>query len=180
MTINKNFAWLLIICGSIAVWAAFTLTLDKIAILENPNVELPCNVNPLVSCGPIIITPQASAFGVPNPMLGIIGYSFIIMTGVVSLFGASLPRNFWKLFLAGLIFAELFIHWLFVQSVYVIGNLCLYCMITWAATWPIFVFTLSNLFPESFINKNRLAVLVGWYLLIIFLILLQFRDFFFS
>ncbi len=179
MNINKNFAWLLIICGSIAVWAAFTLTLDKIALLQNPAVELPCNINPLISCGPIINTPQASAFGVPNPLLGIIGYSFVVMTGVLLLFGATPNRKFWKLFLIGILFAEIFIHWLFAQSVYQIGNLCLYCMVTWAVTWPIFVFTIVQYFNLQSFNKNRYAILIGWYLLITFLILLQFRDFFF-
>jgi hypothetical protein len=50
-------------------------------------------------------------------------------------------------------------------------------MITWAVTWPIFLYTIFNYFS---IQKNRLAVLIGWYLLIILIILFHFRDFFFS
>lgn len=176
----KNLSWILIIGGVVGILMSAILTLDKIALLENPAVELPCNINPLISCGPIINTPQASAFGIPNPLVGLVGYSIVLTIGVLLATGTIIDRKIWKLFLLGLLFAELFIHWLIFQSVFVIGNLCLYCMVTWVFTWPVFLYTLKSYWSSNFLNKNHLAILTSWYLLILLIILTQFRDFFFS
>ena len=178
MTLPKTFPYILVIGGAVGIVMSFLLTLDKIALLKNPDAVLPCNINPIISCGSVINTEQASAFGVPNPMLGMVGYSVVATVGIIMFFGAVMNKKFWNLFLAGLILAEVFIHLLIYESLYIIGSLCLYCMITWVTTWPIFIFTLVNLYPSSFINKNRYTILIGWYLLIILLILIRFRDFF--
>ena len=179
----KSYPYILVITGLTGIITSLLLTLDKIALLKNPQAILPCNINPLVSCGPIINTWQASAFGLPNPIFGIVGFSLVLMTGVILIFGTQLSNKFWKLFTLGTIFPLLFIHWLIYQSVHVIGNLCLYCMITWIAVWPLFFYSLINLLKikgENFITKNHLTIFVSWYLLITLLILSHFRDFFFS
>jgi uncharacterized membrane protein len=178
MNTNKSYAWILIACGLLGLIASSVLTVDKITLLQDPSYVPPCNINPLVSCGSIMESDQAEAFGFPNSLLGIVGYSFVLMTGVILLLDGVPSKKFWKLFLIGIVLSLLFIHWLIFNSVYVIGNLCLYCMIVWAVSWPIFIYTLKNNFSLPFVNRNHLSLLIGWYLLIILLILIQFRDFF--
>lgn len=185
MTINKTYSWVLIICGIVGLLAASQLMIDTAKIAQNPNIDLPCNLSPFVSCTSINSSSQSRVFGFPNPIMGVAGFSVIITVGVLLLFGAEPNRRFWRLFTIGITLAIIFIHWLIFQSIYIIGNLCLYCMVTWVAIWPIFLYSVKNLstlaspagrFP--FFNKNSMAILVGWYLLIILLILVRFREYF--
>ena len=178
MITNKKYSWILIIGGVVGILMSFLLTMDKIELLKNPQAELPCNINPIVSCGPVINTPQASAFGFPNPILGLAGFSALFTVGILLLLNIATIENkkLLNLLLWGSTFAIIFIHYLIVQSLFVVGALCVYCMITWVFTWPVFFHTLN----QKYALRNSLTYFIGWYLLIIFLILFRFREFFFS
>ncbi|MFF4189665.1 vitamin K epoxide reductase family protein [Nonomuraea sp. NPDC001831] len=137
---------LLTLGGPAGFAAAFTLSVEKIALLKNPAYVPSCSLNPVLSCGSVMNTPQAEAFGFPNPLLGVAGFAVVTAIGVVLLTGAALPRWFWLGLQTGVTFGVVFIHWLIYQSLYVIGALCPYCMVVWAVTIPIFWYvTLHNL-----------------------------------
>ena len=178
MLISKKYSYILVICSLIGLVASFLLTIDIIKLTANPDLDLPCNLSPFISCKSVIESSQGKVFGFPNPLLGIAGFSFILATGVLMLFGAEPSRKFWKFFTAGITLVIILIHWFIFQSIYIIGSLCLYCMVTWSITWPIFLFTIIQYFNLGWLNKNRVAILIGWYLLIILLILLRFREYF--
>lgn len=90
-------------------------------------------------------TDQAEAFGFPNPILGVIGFSVLTTVGVALLADARLPRWFHLGLWAGTAFGVVFVHWLIFQSLYRIGALCPYCMVVWAVTIPTFVATAAHL-----------------------------------
>lgn len=173
---NKSYPYILIVCGLIGLLASFLLTVDTMKLAKDPGLDLPCNLSPFISCTSVIDSPQGKIFGFANSLLGITGFSFIVATGILLLSGAVPNKRFWNFFTIGITLAIILVHWFIFQSIYVIGSLCLYCMITWAATWPIFLFTIIQYFKAE--NKNRYAILVGWYLLIILLILVRFREYF--
>ncbi|WP_433511543.1 vitamin K epoxide reductase family protein [Nonomuraea sp. CA-143628] len=138
--------WLLTLGGLVGLAAAFTLSVEKIALLKNPAYVPSCSLNPVLSCGSVMNTPQAEAFGFPNPLLGVVGFAIVTTVGVVLLTGAGLPRWFWLGLQVGVTFGAVFVHWLIYQSLYVIGALCPYCMAVWAVTVPLFWYvTLYNL-----------------------------------
>ena len=91
----------------------------------------------MLSCGSIITTDQASAFGFPNPILGLIGFPVVISRWA---FCCS-PRSNCRVGVAGLnlgaLFGFGFAIWLITQSLYVIGARA-WCMVVWAATIPVF------------------------------------------
>ena len=130
--------WVLIIGGFFGLLAAFELTLEKIAVTADPNYIPECDINPVLSCGSIITTDQASAFGFPNPILGLIGFPVVISMGVLLLSKVELPRWVWLGLNLGALFGFGFAIWLITQSLYVIGALCPWCMVVWAATIPVF------------------------------------------
>ncbi len=70
--------WVLI-AGVIGLAAAFTLTVEKIEILINPAYVPSCSINPVLSCGSVMITPQASVFGFPNPLIGIVAFTVVVV-----------------------------------------------------------------------------------------------------
>ncbi|WP_155344282.1 vitamin K epoxide reductase family protein [Acrocarpospora pleiomorpha] len=138
--------WLLTIGGLFGLAAAFTLAVEKIALLKDPSYVPTCSLNPVLSCGSVMSTPQAEAFGFPNPLLGIASFAILVTVGVVLVTGARPPRWFWLGLQAGVTFGAVFVHWLIYQSLYVIGALCPYCMVVWAVTIPLFWYvTLHNL-----------------------------------
>ncbi len=185
--LEKVLPWLLIICGTIGLLAAAIIIVDKIALLKDPNLVLLCDLNPVVSCGSVMESDQASAFGFPNPLIGLAGFPVLIVTGVAMLAGAKMRRWYWLGLQFGAIFGLAFVHWLFFQSVYNIGALCPYCMAVWAVTITSFWYvTLYNLekghikLPASlrgvgtFARNHHLDILLLWFLIIGGLILHHF------
>ena len=86
-----------------------------------------------------MMTPQASAFGFPNPLIGIVSFTVVMVTGVLALAKVALPRWYWAGLATGTLLGAAFVHWLIFQSLYRIGALCPYCMVVWAVTIPLLV-----------------------------------------
>ncbi|CAN5246726.1 vitamin K epoxide reductase family protein [soil metagenome] len=140
-----SLAIVLIVMGAIGWYAAFALTLDKIAVLENPQADLDCNVSVLVQCGVNLGSWQGSLLGFPNPLLGLGGFVAPIAVGVALLAGASFARWFWITFNVGVLGAFAFCLWLAYQSIFNLGTLCPWCMLVWSMTIPMFwALTLAN------------------------------------
>jgi len=132
-------AWWVLIAGVAGLAAALALTVEKISMLSNPSYVPSCSINPVLSCGSVMATPQASAFGFPNPLIGIVAFSVVVVTGVLAIARTTLPRWYWLGLAGGTLLGVVFVHWLIFQSIYRIGALCPYCMVVWAVTIPLFV-----------------------------------------
>lgn len=144
--IGRLLPWLLSVAGAMGALAATALLVEKLRVLADPEHVPTCSIDPVLSCGTVMTTPQAEAFGIPNPILGMIGFSVVTTVGVALLAGARFPRWFWLGLQAGTVFGAVFVHWLIFQSLYRIGTLCPYCMVVWAVTVPIFWYvTLHNI-----------------------------------
>lgn len=136
----------LIIAGAIGFAAAFALTLDKVAMLEDPNAQLSCNFSVLVGCSTNLGSWQGAVFGFPNPLIGVAAWSVVITIGAAILAGATFERWFWLGLNVGVTAALAFVIWLMGQSFFVLDVLCPWCMVTWAVTIPVFLsVTLYNL-----------------------------------
>ena len=146
----------LIVVGVLGWWAAFSLTLDKFALLADPEAALDCNFSPLVQCGKNLDSWQGAVFGFPNPLIGLGGFVAPIAVGVGLLAGARFARWFWIAFNIGVAGALAFVIWLISQSVYVLGTLCPWCMLVWSVTIPLFwVVTFRNAAEGVFGERLR-------------------------
>lgn len=181
--LTRAAAWVLAVGGAVGSLAAVALLIEKINSLADPNYIPLCSINPILSCGSVMSTPQAEVFGFPNPIIGVVAFPVVATIGITVLTGARLPRWFWLGLQAGTLFGVGFVHWLFVQSVYEIGALCPYCMVVWAVTVPIFWYTtLHNLAAgnlplptalrplSSWLARYHGAALTTWYLILIALV----------
>ncbi len=127
----------LVIAGVIGWWAAFQLTLEKFHALANPDAgPASCDFSVVVQCTANLDSPQGSVFGFPNPILGLTAWVAPIVVGMAILAGARFARWFWWAFFAGVTFAFAFVLWLISQSIFVLGTLCPWCMVTWLVTIP--------------------------------------------
>ena len=75
-------AWWILLGGVIGLVAAFTLTVEKIELLLDPSYVPSCSINPVLSCGSVMSTHQASLLGFPNPLIGVIAFT-VVVTGFV-------------------------------------------------------------------------------------------------
>lgn len=180
----------LIIASVIGWWAAFQLTVEKFALLENPDEALSCDLSLFIQCSTNLQSWQGSVFGFPNPILGLAGWMAPLVVGVAVLAGAKFPRWFWLTFGAGIAFAFGLVCWLIGQSLYDLFVLCPWCMVTWAVTIPTFFATMLHLtrngaFTSSKTTQERASRLMVWvplmtivaYAVIIMLAQLQGLDF---
>jgi uncharacterized membrane protein len=188
LSLEKALPWILIIGGAIGILCAAILTYDKIELLRNPSLVLNCDLDPIISCGSVIESPQAEAFGFPNTFIGLAGFPVMVTTGVILLAGMGrLKRWYWLGVQGGVLFGVGFVHWLFYQSVYNLNALCPFCMVVWVVTITMFWYvTLYNiqkghiklkgaaLKAAGFAQRHHLDILVLWFVTIFALILKHF------
>jgi uncharacterized membrane protein len=141
---SRALAWLLVLTGAAGLLAAWVITVDKIRLAEDPGFKPGCSLNPVVSCGSVMESDQATVFGFPNPMLGLATYSVVIGVGMALLAGARFGRAYWLGLNAGCLFGVGFCTWLQYQSLYEINALCLWCSLAWVATIFMFWYVTSH------------------------------------
>jgi uncharacterized membrane protein len=184
VAVGRPSALWVLIAGIIGLAAAATLTIEKIEILINPAYVPSCSINPVLSCGSVMITPQASAFGFPNPLIGIAGFAVVVTTGVLAVTKVRLPQWYWVGLSVGVGLGVVFVHWLIFQSLYRIGALCPYCMVVWAIMIPLFVVVTSvalrplagNAVLRS-LYQWRWSIVALWFTAIILMILMRFWNY---
>ncbi|MEU5428017.1 vitamin K epoxide reductase family protein [Streptomyces olivoreticuli] len=152
---GRAFSLLLVVTGAMGLLASWVITLDKFELLKDPNFVPGCSLNPIVSCGNIMKSEQAEAFGFPNPMLGLVCYGAIIAIGLALLSGARFPRWYWLGMQAGCLFGVGFVSWLQYESLYVIGSLCLWCCLAWVGTIVMFWYVTVQNLRSGFIPAPR-------------------------
>lgn len=182
--------WVLIIGAVIGWLASFELTLDKIRVLADPDYSPSCDINPVVSCGSVIVTEQASVFGFPNPIMGLGGFAIVLTLGVLLAAKTSIPSWVWLGLNLGALGGLALVVWLVTQSLYSIGALCPWCMVVWVVTIAIFwVVTAENASAARFsrgptpgvvadtVAALRWVIIGASYALILGLIFVRWMDF---
>lgn len=177
--------------GIVGLISAFVLTVEKFHVIENPNASLSCSFNLVLNCATVMQTWQASVFGFPNSLIGLMAYPIVIFVAVLGLARVTLPKR--MLVAANVCYAlgALFAYWLFFQSVYVIQVLCPWCLVvTFSTTIILATLTHYNLRQNTFGLRGRshdrikevlskdfdkLAIAV-WIFLLVALVVLKFGD----
>ncbi|MEO7122744.1 MAG: vitamin K epoxide reductase family protein [Lacisediminihabitans sp.] len=128
----------LVVGGLGGLIAAAALIVEKIESLAHPAAQLACNFSVLVGCSASLNSEQGALLGIPNPVLGLAFWSAIVTIGVV-IIAVELPRWIWLMLALGMTGAFVLVVWFIIQSIYVIGVLCPWCMLTWVMTTPLFL-----------------------------------------
>jgi len=180
-------AWWVLIAGVVGLVASMALTIEKFKLLLNPSYVPSCNINPIVSCGSVMTTQQASVLGFPNPLLGIIGFTVVVVTGVLAVTKVTLPQWYWIGLSVGTLVGAALVHWLIFQSLYRIGALCPYCMVVWAVTIPLLVVLVSIVFrpvldrgdsaPAGVLYQWRWSIVTLWFTAVFLMIMVRFWDY---
>jgi len=184
VSVRKPTAIWVLIAGILGLTASVTLTVEKIGMLKDPAYRPSCSINPVLSCGSVMITPQASVFGFPNPLLGIAAFAVVVVTGVLAVNQVRLPQWYWVGLMCGTAVGVGFVHWLIYQSLYVIGALCPYCMVVWSVTIPLFVVASSIALRQFAANPVariaytwRWSIVALWFTTVLLMILVRFWNY---
>lgn len=187
MTQDRRLAAGLVVGGLIGLVASAVLLVERIRLAQDSDYVPTCSLNPIISCGSVMESAQASVLGFPNPLIGVAAFPVVVATGAALLAGGRLARWYWLGLQVGVSAALGLVMWLAFQSLYRIGALCPYCMIVWAVVIPLFWYvTLRNLgsgaFGQAAASSPATAVARAWhaplllaaYLLVLTLITVRF------
>lgn len=191
-TLQKTLPYILIIGGVIGYICAFVIMFDKVRILNNPHYIPSCSLNPIVSCGSVMQSKQANAFGFPNPFIGLGAFPAVAVVGGAMLAGAKLKRWFWLTLGVGYALGLVFAYWLLFESVYRIHALCPYCLaidiVMTITVWYLTLYLVDQkhlklpkgkpIQAYAWIRRHHLDILITWFIIIITLILKHFWYYF--
>lgn len=183
--------WLLIICGIVGIIASCVITMEKFELAQNPRFQPICDLNPIISCGSVMKSEQANAFGFMNTYIGLLGFPVLVTVGFGMLAGARFKRWFWLGIGAGLAFGVGFAYWLLFESMFRIHALCPWCLSVDVAITTLFWYVTLFIFYNGyltvpgrlrgtgrFIKRHHADILVFWFLLVTAAILQHFWYYF--
>ncbi len=184
--------WVTMLIGSAAsLVASFVLAFDALKLAEDPNADLGCNINAVISCGTVAQAWQSSVLGFPNAFLGLMTEPVVITIAVAGLAGVRFPR--WFMLAAQVVYTVglAFAYWLFHQAMFDIGALCPWCLlVTVATTLVFFEMTYVNIRDGNLYLPRRLQrslshairtnldlmLLVTWLLVLVLAVVLKYGS----
>jgi len=154
----------MLVSSVIGLVASLVLSIEALALAENPFADLNCDINTVLSCGTVGASWQASLLGFPNAYLGLIAEPVVITIAVAALGGVRFPR--WFMLSAQVVYfiGFAFAYWLFYQSYFVIGALCPWCLTITITTTLVFVsMTRVNLLENNFnLSAGAYRTVASW------------------
>ena len=123
----------MLVASAVALAVSFILSADTLKLARNPNQQLGCDVNAVLSCSTVAQSWQAEIvkFGglsYPNAFFGIAAESVFVTIAVIGLARIAVPRWFAACTWLGGLAALAYSYWLTSQSLFVIQALCPWCM----------------------------------------------------
>jgi uncharacterized membrane protein len=152
----KNYIPVLIILfGILGFAAAFTLSVEKIDILQNPDRVLSCDINKIFNCGTVMRSKYASIFGVPWSFFGIAGYPAIVLLGMFIIVKSKFPKWLSLIITFGSFLAFALSTWFMYLSSWVIGVFCPWCILSAISSTSIFFLVLTQFFSTNSYNLDK-------------------------
>ena len=149
------FPYLLLVFGFTGAGASVIISIEKQELLKHPKTVLACDLNPIYSCGNVIDSKRSALLGIPNELIGIMMFTGIFTVGLLLLAGAKPKEWFFKIFMAGMTLFSAMTIFLWHESVYVIGSLCIFCSSVWFSGWAITMALFTYTYDKGFYTKAQ-------------------------
>lgn len=178
---------MLLIAGIVGAISTFILIMEKLEILKDASHKTSCDLSPFISCGSVMASWQATLFRFPNQFIGVVAFTVVLLTAFLLFLKVQLPKAYWLALYVGTTLGFSFVVWLWSQSLYSIGALCLYCIAVWSVMIPLWILMtrhvsnlgyLGNGFKTKvapFLNEWWWVVLIALYLGVILSIFFRFQ-----
>lgn len=123
---------------------SFLLYHEYIGQLTGGDALISCNISPVVTCGPNLLSPGGNLLGFSNSILGMVLFTGPIFAAAAGCAApAGLRAWFWRTFALFVTAAFVLVHFFAYRSVFEYSSLCPWCMIIWLVTIPLF-FTVAG------------------------------------
>lgn len=187
---QKIWAWVLSLGGIAGMVAMTWQASERISMLKNPSVPLSCNLNPIIDCGTVLNNKLAALFGFPNAFIGMIVFTGLALSGIFMLSGTKPNRAYRNIVMILSTVLLGFSVWFFGVSLYIISKICIFCLVGWVVSIPIFVYTFANFASGSrnktlqkagaFFQKNHINIIVVSYVIMALMYFLKFQEYYFG
>jgi uncharacterized membrane protein len=192
LTWNKALPYYALFAGVVGAIASLALSVDKLKLLEDPNYDPACDINPILSCGSVMESAQASAFGIPHSFFGLIIFGALIAFGVLLIAGGKFASWLWHIASVVAFFGFLGVLYLAYQSFFELNTLCPWCMVVWVVSVPVFMgiisydirnnINLKKLKPLqarflTFVEKENVLIMFILLMVYLLLVLTRFWDY---
>ncbi|GLJ80093.1 vitamin K epoxide reductase family protein [Microbacterium imperiale] len=128
-----------IVAGVLGWVVSFLLYHEYIGQLRGAEALISCDISPIVTCGPNLLSPGGNLLGFSNSIIGLVLFPGAVFAGVSALAApAGLRAWYWRVFAAFVAGAFVFVHVLAFRSIFEYGSLCPWCMVVWLVTIPLF------------------------------------------
>lgn len=163
--------------GILGWWASLHLLIDYIASLKDSSFVPSCNLSAVVSCAQNFSSEYGSIFGFSNTAIGLTLFTIPIVLGILILSGIRFPRRIYLGYSFGLLGGIVLISYLQRASFFDLKTLCLYCLLIWSVTIPLFWSSLGislrssetlseDELPQRSAGRKLLDIIVeNWWLL---------------
>jgi uncharacterized membrane protein len=121
--------WVALLAAATGVILTGVQSVERITLLNDPSAGLVCDVNEVLSCSQVLDAWQSSVvLGIPNAFIGGAIFAILGSAALSSILGSTLSRAFLLAMWALALFFAVFATWYMLQTGYVIGALCLWCI----------------------------------------------------
>jgi len=128
-----------IVAGVVGWVVSFLLYREYIGQLTGADAIISCDISPIVTCGPNLLSPGGNLLGFSNSIIGIVLFPGAVLAGVSALAApAGLRRWYWRVYALFVAAAVVLVHVFAYRSVFEYGSLCPWCMVVWLVTIPLF------------------------------------------
>ncbi|MCD1143659.1 vitamin K epoxide reductase family protein [Kocuria sp. LUK] len=141
---DRRWALVALAAAVLGFYGAATLVYERLQLFLDAGHRTSCDINSWLSCGTVMRTPQAEAFGFPNPFIGIVAYAVVAVIAAAVLAGARFAAWYWWCVQIGVTLGWAFVLWLWWQTTFEINALCLYCMLVWVVQTVLFAHTTAR------------------------------------
>lgn len=114
--------------GGLGTVTAAWQTVERIVWAADPQAPSVCEINTVLSCSSVYPHWQSSALGIPNSLIALPVFAFLLSAGLAGLLGGRLPRPYLATVLGVTLFMTGFVTWYLGQTALSIGALCLFCV----------------------------------------------------
>ena len=181
----------MLVAGCLGLLASFVLSVDAFQVAKDPNTVLSCSINIVLNCATVMKHPSADLLGFPNSLFGLMSEPLVIMLALAGLARVKFPRWFMALAQVGFAGGFFFAYYLYGVSVFEIGALCPWCLLTTVSTTLAFMSLLhfnlreDNLYLSPRANKVAQRWIKKGYdrfftvvllALVVFIILFKYHD----
>lgn len=128
-----------IVAGLLGWIVSFLLYHEYIGQLTGGDALISCDISPIVTCGPNLLSPGGNLLGFSNSLIGIVLFVGPVYAGVSALAArGGLRAWYWRVYALFVLGGFVFVHVLAYRSVFEYGSLCPWCMVVWLVTIPLF------------------------------------------